>query len=360
MNAVIAEPARPTSSAPTRDTTVVLLGTGGVGRALLRLLTTPAAGRLRLVAAANSRAQWIMAGARCKASAADVLHVGGDPRDNNVLLATLDSFGGRRVIVDATASHRVAAQHARWLADGYHVVTANKLVAGGSLHGWRALQAAHRYSGSCYGMSATVGAGLPVISTLRRLHECGDRLVNLEGVFSGSLSWLFSHYTGRIPFSILLQEACELGYTEPDPRADLSGVDVARKLLIAARAAGFDLGIDDVCVENLVPRALRDVDTKTFLAHADELDAVLLDRLAAGQASGGSLRHIARLDGNGHASVGLAVVPPDHPVMHLVGTDNQFALTTTRYAVRPLVIQGPGAGVEVTAQALLADILATP
>lgn len=360
MNAVIAEPARPTTSAPTCDTAVVLLGTGGVGRALLRLLATPAVGRLHLAAAANSRAQWIMADTRCKLSATEVLHGGGEPRDNDALLAALGSFAGRRVIVDATASHRIAAQHARWLANGYHVVTANKLAAGGSLHGWRALQAAHRYGDTCYGMSATVGADLPVISTLRRLRECGDELVSLEGVFSGSLSWLFSHYTGRIPFSVLLREARELGYTEPDPRADLSGADVARKLLIVARAAGFDLDIDDVCVENLVPRALRDVDADTFLAHADELDSVLLDRLAAGQASGGSLRHVARLDGQGHASVGLAVVPPHHPVMHLGGTDNLFALTTSRYAVRPLVIQGPGAGAEVTGQALLGDILAMP
>ncbi|MGB5940541.1 MAG: homoserine dehydrogenase, partial [Rhodanobacter sp.] len=244
-----------------------------------------------------------------------------------------------------------------WLARGYHVVTANKTLAGGELSGWRALQAALA-NGGRYGDSATVGAGLPVLSTLRRLRRCGDGLLTLEGVFSGSLSWLFNQYDGSRPFSELLREARQLGYTEPDPRSDLSGEDVARKLLILARNAGFALGTDEVQVEGLVPEALRGLGTEAFLARLEELDAPLAARHAAAASRGGVLRFMARLNQRGQARVGLAEVPFTHPAARLYGTDNQFALTTTRYHAQPLVIQGPGAGPEVTAQALLGDVLA--
>ena len=223
--------------------------------------------------------------------------------------------------------------------------------------GWRALQAAVAEGGR-YGDSATVGAGLPVLSTLRRLRGCGDALLTLEGVFSGSLSYLFNQYDGSQPFSALLREARKLGYTEPDPRSDLSGEDVARKLLIIARNAGFALGTDEVDVESLVPEALRNVDTDTFLARLEELDEPLARRHAEAKARGGVLRFLARLNQRGKARVGLVEVPATHPAARLYGTDNQFALTTTRYHSQPLVIQGPGAGPEVTAQALLGDVLA--
>jgi aspartokinase/homoserine dehydrogenase 1 len=203
-----------------------------------------------------------------------------------------------------------------------------------------------------------VGAGLPVLSTLRRLRTCGDSLLILEGVFSGSLSWLFNQYDGSRPFSALLREARELGYTEPDPRSDLSGEDVARKLLIIARHAGFQLGTDEVRVDGLVPEGLRNLSLETFLARSDELDGPLAARHAEARSHDCLLRFLARLDQSGRARVGLVEVPLAHPAARLYGTDNQFALTTLRYNSQPLVIQGPGAGPEVTAQALLGDVLA--
>ena len=156
----------------------------------------------------------------------------------------------------------------------------------------------------------------------------------------------------------MLREARQLGYTEPDPRADLSGEDVARKLLIIARNAGFALGTDEVQVDGLVPGALCGLSTEAFLARLEELDAPLAARHAAAKSRGCVLRFLARLNQRGHARVGLAEVPLSHPAARLYGTDNQFALTTTRYHAQPLVIQGPGAGPEVTAQALLGDVLA--
>lgn len=354
MNAQLAD-CRPQ---PAPAIAVVLLGTGVVGGALLKLLNTPAAAPLRLVGTANSRHQQTDPQRLAQRNLREALRSAGEPRDDTALFAALDASAAPvKVIIDATACATLASRHADWLAQGYHVVTANKALAGGELAGWRALQAALA-TGASYGDAATVGAGLPVLSTLRRLRSCGDSLLTLEGVFSGSLSYLFNQYDGSRPFSVLLAQARELGYTEPDPRSDLSGEDVARKLLILARHAGFALGSEEVEVESLVPPVLREVDTATFLDRLAELDAPLAERHAQAAARGNVLRFLARLNQRGRARVGLVEVPPTHPAARLYGTDNQFALTTTRYNTQPLVIQGPGAGPEVTAQALLGDALA--
>ena len=337
---------------------LVLLGTGMVGGALLRLLDTRALSTLRLVGAANSRHQQTEPARLADRALRERLRTSGDPRDDAALLATLDTSGAtHRVLVDASASSELAQRHPHWLARGYHVVTANKALNGGSLSDWRALDAA-RASGAHYGDAATVGAGLPVLSALRRACACGDRVLGVEGVFSGSLSWLFNHYDGNRPFSALLREARTRGYTEPDPRTDLNGEDVARKLLILARGSGFALERADVQVESLVPPALRSLTLEAFLEQVQTLDAVMAERHARAAARGHVLRHLARLDRTGRARVGLAEVPATHPAATLRGTDNLFALRTTRYRERPLLIQGPGAGPAITAQALLADVLA--
>jgi homoserine dehydrogenase len=350
--------ALPAFAARASDITVVLLGVGGVGGALLRLLPTAAASGVNLVGAANSKHQIANPRGFVAGQAAAFLRASVAPRDDAVLLAALDASGaGCRVIVDATASNLTAARHPAWLAAGYHVISANKAATGETLATWSSLRRACVRGAVEYGDAATVGAGLPVLSTLRRLRECGDRLLALEGVFSGSLSWLFNHFDGSRPFSALLREAHALGYTEPDPRADLGGADVARKLLILARSAGHALDATGVAIESLVPCHLRDVDPAAFLKRAEELDSALEARRAQAARAGRVVRFLAQLDEQGHARVGLAEVAPTHPAARLAGTDNLFALTTERYRAQPLVIQGPGAGSEVTAQALLGDLL---
>ena len=345
--------------APDRDDiALVLLGNGVVGGSLLHLLATPAAAGVRLVGVANSSRQISDARGIATESVAAALAEATRHRNDDELLGVLNACAAtRRVIVDATASADTAARHAQWLALGYDVVTANKDAAAGSAHTSSTLRAACIRGATSYGDAATVGAGLPILSTLRRLRGCGDRLFALEGVFSGSLSWLFNQYDGTRPFSALLREARAFGYTEPDPRVDLGGADVARKLVILARAAGHAIEVDDVAVENLVPDALREVDVETFVRRADKLDAAIKARHAEAQAQGRLLRHLAALDEDGHARVGVFAVQRDHPAARLGGTDNLFALTTQRYRSRPLVIQGPGAGAEITAQALLGDVL---
>jgi len=337
----------------------VLLGTGIVGRALLGLLATSAGADVRLVGVANSTRQLVDASGLCGDIAVARLARCEPDRHDDTLLAALDQSGAvRRVVIDATASLETASRHAEWLARGYDVVTANKAAAAAASPAWHSLRAATLRDGTTYGDAATVGAGLPVLSTLRRLRACGDALIAIEGVFSGSLSWLFNTWDGSRPFSALLREARAFGYTEPDPRADLSGADVARKLVILARAAGRALDVHEIDVENLVPPWLCGIDAATFIDNAEALDATIEARRVEAASEGCVLRHVASLDAEGRARVGLAAVDAGHPAARVSGTDNLFALTTERYRSRPLVIQGPGAGAEVTAQALLGDLLA--
>lgn len=261
------------------------------------------------------------------------------------------------VVVDATASDAVANWHEQWLARGVHVVTANKLGQGAQLARAQAIADSGQQGDARYGDSATVGAGLPLLSSLRALVAGGDRIHRVEGVLSGSLAWLFHHYDGQRPFSAWAREAAEAGYTEPDPRVDLSGEDVRRKLLILARASGIALRAEQVQVASLVPDALAALSPADALAQLSLLDAPLQRYWQQADDQGGCLRFVGGFDHAG-ASVGLRVLPRDHPLAGGSQTDNRVAIHSDRYHAQPLLIQGPGAGADVTAAALLDDVLA--
>lgn len=356
MNARVA-PLRGHAVQPAR---VALLGTGTVGSAawarLLSWTGTPLGERLSLVHVANSR----FALSNRNGLPADTrdLLMRSAPRDSS-----LDAVGealagnGPRIVIDATASEAVAERHAQWLASGIHVVTACKLGQGASLARWRAIQFGCGRGGTTYGDSATVGAGLPVLRSLRELQAGGDRIHAIAGVLSGSLAWLFNHYDGLRPFSGFVRAARDAGYTEPDPRDDLSGEDVRRKLLILSRAAGHALEADAVQVEPLVPPALATLSLGDVDAGLPSLDGPLRGRYASAYKRGEKLRFIARLQAGGLATVGLESLAADHPLAGGAGTDNRVAIWSDRYREQPLVIQGPGAGADVTAAALLDDAL---
>src|SRR5690348_13382040 len=256
---------------------LALLGTGNVGRAVLARLERwedrgPGA-RLGLAAVANTRSVRLFAGSGAALRA----------HDGDQAQAAIRALGGNgpRIVLDATASDAIAARHAEWLGSGLHVVTACKLGQGAGLERWRAIREAAARAGTRYGDSATVGAGLPLLRTIRALRDGGDRIHGIAGVLSGSLAWLLSRHDGRRAFEELVDEARALGYTEPDPRQDLSGEDVRRKLLILARAAGVDLAPEDVAVRPLDAAALGE-------AHARAC--------SGGGGGGGVLRYVARLE----------------------------------------------------------------
>jgi len=262
------------------------------------------------------------------------------------------------VVVDCSASFDVAKNYPRWLAAGIHVVTPNKKANSADLCFYEKLKQAVRDGGSHYLYEATVGAGLPIIQTLRDLRETGDEIRRIEGMLSGTLSYLFSAWDGRVPFSDVVREAKASGYTEPDPRDDLSGMDVARKLIILGREMGLRLELDEVALTGLVPEGLRDCDTQTFLDRLPELDDPMLARLGAARSRGRVLRYVGALDAaTGRATVGLEEFEGTHPFANINPTDNVVRFVTSRYERNPLVVQGPGAGPAVTAGGVFADLL---
>ena len=261
------------------------------------------------------------------------------------------------VIIDCSASAEVAGHYAKWLAAGIHVVTPNKKANSAAYGEYQRIQQARRAAGAHYLYEATVGAGLPVIQTLRDLRETGDEIRRIEGMFSGTLAYLFNTWDGSQSFSSVVKHARQLGYTEPDPRDDLSGMDVARKLIILAREMGLRLELGDVKVESLVPGALAACGVDDFLERLTEFDAPMLARLEAARARGHVLGYVGSVSVEGKAEVGLVELPKSHPFANIALTDNIVRFQTARYDQNPLIVQGPGAGPAVTAAGVFADLL---
>jgi aspartokinase/homoserine dehydrogenase 1 len=261
------------------------------------------------------------------------------------------------VIIDCSASAAVASHYGNWLAAGIHVVTPNKKANSAAIGEYQRVQDARRAAGAHYLYEATVGAGLPVIQTLRDLRETGDEIRRIEGIFSGTLAYLFNTWDGSQSFSSVVKHAKSLGYTEPDPRDDLSGMDVARKLIILAREMGLKLELSDVKVESLVPGALADCGVDDFLERLTEFDAPMLAQLEGARARGHVLRYVGSVDVDGRAEVGVVELPLSHPFANIALTDNIVRFQTARYDKNPLIVQGPGAGPAVTAAGVFADLL---
>jgi bifunctional aspartokinase / homoserine dehydrogenase 1 len=343
---------------------VGLIGPGNVGRVLLqqfaatrKRLLEQSNIELRLCAIANSSRMLLSDSGLNLESALEQL-----PEAQPV---QLDRIGEHLrslhvphlMMIDCSSHTDVASRYESWLQQGIHVITPNKQAGSGDFSRYRTIRDACQHSGARFRYEATVGAGLPVIQTARDLLDTGDEVQAVDGVFSGTLSWLLGCYDGSMPFSQLVMQAREMGYTEPDPRDDLSGVDVARKLVILAREMGHALSLEHVEIESLVPDFLQNVSREEFFLRIHEMDAQMLEKFQMAEKENKVLRHVASLKLNGDAKVSVMALDRSHAIASLKPTDNIVQFTTRRYQKNPLVVQGPGAGPEVTAAGVYADVL---
>jgi bifunctional aspartokinase / homoserine dehydrogenase 1 len=367
------------AAARAAHTDAVLLGFGQIGRALAKIMAQGSGSRggkgqgskskLRLVAAIDRRgfvfdpsglsprtvAALCAAKEKDKGSSLADLPGGRAAAPADALAALAEHALGDPILVDVTADESTPLIR-QALGAGMDVVLANKRPISGPRAESEALLALAASAGRRLLTEATVGAGLPIFDTHRKLVESGDRVLKIEGCLSGTLGFVLTEVEKGRSFSAALQRAMELGYTEPDPRDDLSGVDVGRKALILGRLLAFAGEPADVAVESLVPAAMQALPREAFLARLGDVDADWSRRAAAAKAKGATLRYVASVTKE-KISVGLRVVGRASPFYGLKGTDNQVAFTTSRYRKNPLVIAGPGAGPAVTAAGVLNDML---
>jgi aspartokinase/homoserine dehydrogenase 1 len=240
---------------------------------------------------------------------------------------------------------------------GGHIVTANKKPLAVDQLRYDALFELAKENNCSIRYEATVGAGLPVIDSIEKLESSGDEIRSILGCLSGTIGYLMSSMEKGMLFSDAVREAYEKGFTEPDPREDLSGMDVARKALILARRLGWKLNIEDIKLESLYRPDMSSSDTDDFIENLSALDGYFDSRIKEANKNNCVLRYVARIE-NGKVSVGVENIPIDTPLGSLKGTDNQITITTRRYESNPLVVTGPGAGAEVTAAGVLNDIVA--
>ncbi|MCB0612736.1 MAG: ACT domain-containing protein, partial [Phaeodactylibacter sp.] len=261
------------------------------------------------------------------------------------------------IFVDNTANEKIASYYESILDSSISLSTPNKIATSSAYLQYQRLKSIAKRRGVQFNYETNVGAGLPVISTLNDLINSGDRILKIEGVLSGSLSFIFNAFKEGTRFSEIVAEARRRGYTEPDPRVDLNGLDVRRKLVILARETGLPLEAKDIKVENILPAACQEAETvEDFLKEIANADGQFEMLRKQSEADGKRLRMIARLEGD-KASIGLQQVDSNDPFYTLSGSDNMIVFTTERYKDRPLVVRGPGAGAEVTAAGLFAEII---
>jgi aspartokinase/homoserine dehydrogenase 1 len=343
---------------------LVVVGVGNIGGALLRQLRERQAHLLeqgfdaRVIAIANSKRYVIVRDGIDLGRWREALDASDRCMDPNVMAGEIAGLElPSAALIDCTADSTIVDAYPEFIKANLHIITPNKRA---NVLPWRRytalreLLAAHRKH---FLYETNAGAGLPVVSTLKSLIASGDAIAKVEGVFSGTLSYLFNTFDGTTPFSALVREAHGLGYTEPDPREDLTGMDVGRKLLIVARHSGLRMDLDDVCVDSLVPPALTHGPfSQRFFSTYAAYDAEMRQRLERARARGAVLRYVGTLE-RGRAQAGIRELPRDHPFAITRDCDNIVAFTTNRYARSPLIVHGPGAGADVTAMGVLSDIL---
>jgi aspartokinase/homoserine dehydrogenase 1 len=369
---------------PLKKVAVGLVGTGLVGGEFLQQLESTRhklkAQGLELVVASISKTKpgadgerrpWMLCNKSGSCTMLDVKKGMDDPEAGEAgdfvkMAEFLQTVAPHAIMIDATASEAVSDYYATWLAKGVHVVTPNKKAGSGDLKRWKECQAAMLETGAMWGDETTVGAGLPILNVLRTdLIATGDKVKTIEGIFSGTLSYLFNTFKAGMKFSDVITDAKEKGFTEPDPRDDLSGTDVARKVTILARQCGIEVELDDVPVQSLVPSALQEwspaegeVLADAFIKQMEAYDEEKAELMAKAEANDEVLRFVGVVDvATKKVTVELKAYPKTHPFAGTQYADNICAFNTERYTPQPLVSQGPGAGAAVTAAGIYADVI---
>ncbi|OQV05772.1 hypothetical protein CLAIMM_10446 [Cladophialophora immunda] len=347
---------------------LAVIGVGGVGTCFLSQVSSlPARLRPTLIFLSRSSKQLYntsytpVSPSDLQASTSKLLSIPDE------LIKYLSSAPGKVILVDNTSSQDVANAYPSFLRKGISVVTPNKKAFSSSLQLWNDIfSAVDQANGQAMVYhESSVGAGLPVISTLKDLVATGDQVTRIEGVFSGTMSFLFNSFapvdgSGKGKWSEIVKQAKEAGYTEPDPRDDLNGMDVARKLTILARLAGLKVqGPDSFPVQSLIPKELESASSSDeFMARLPEFDEQMESYKSQAAAQNKVVRYVGSVDvGKAEVKVGLEMVDKGSPIAGLKGSDNLICFYTKRYGANPLVIQGAGAGGEVTAMGVTADLI---
>ncbi|EIT76589.1 unnamed protein product [Aspergillus oryzae] len=360
-----------------RKNTNSAAGVGGVGTAFLsQLARLPNAPKLVLLARSSQTLQSPTPAYSPAIPAADwktavetpsLIKSGALSVDE--IASYLSSAPGRSILVDNTSDLTLASSYPVFLRKGISIVTPNKKGFSSDLSLWKDIFAAAAEGKALVYHESTVGAGLPVISTLRDLVSTGDEVTRIEGVFSGTLSFLFNTFApvsgpSGAKWSEVVAKAKELGYTEPDPRDDLNGMDVARKLTILARIAGLEVqSPDSFPIESLIPKELESVPStadgiKEFMTRLPEFDGQMSAIKEAAEKEGKVVRYVGSVDvGKKEVRVGLQYFDKDSSIAGLKGSDNIISFYTKRYGGNPLVVQGSGAGGDVTAMGVSADLI---
>ncbi|WP_432773514.1 bifunctional aspartate kinase/homoserine dehydrogenase I [Francisella salimarina] len=261
----------------------------------------------------------------------------------------------KKIVIDATASEDVSKSYANFLNNGISVITPNKYANSGNYEFYQELRKVAKQNGTSFLYETNVCAGLPLIVTLQNMVQSGDHVRSINGIFSGTLSYLFTQLNNGVIFSDAVKMAYDAGYTEPDPRQDLSGMDVARKTVILAREIGLNIGLNDLVIENLVPEELRECSVEEFFAKLPAFNNQIMHRIADKKKNLTGVHYVGSIV-NGVANVGIQAYDESSPFANVKGTDNIVMINTDRYT-QPMVIQGAGAGVEVTAAGVYADVI---
>lgn len=354
-------------TADCRNIGLFIAGLGNIGKRFVEMLPHQLARlyalqHVHLVGLASSKKLYIDSDGIDTTSALRDFTKKGCVYQQEELLAWLGSHPyDELIVVDITASEAFSQLYKQFFELGIHVITANKCAGSSNNDTYQALLLAQLENSARWLTNATVGAGLPINYAMQDLIDSGDTIKEVSGIFSGTLSWLFANFDGSRPFADLLQDALAQGLTEPDPRDDLSGLDVKRKLLILARQAGFTLSLNDIDCQNLVPEFARKLSLPDFFDKIDGINEFYQQQLAHASQRGGVLRYVARFrvaaNGEFKANIGLEVLPSTHAFANLAPCDNIFQIISTWYQENPLIIRGPGAGRDVTAGGLHSDLV---